>query len=130
VIDASVAASWCLADEARKETTAVLDVVVSRTARVPPLWEFEVANALLSAERQGRISRTEMERQLAELEALPIHTQSVELSKIIFLAHQYELTIYDAAYLALAFANDFSLATTDGDVKKAALQLGVNLLIK
>ena len=57
VIDASVAVAWCFSDETTRFTEKVLDLV-SRGAEVfvPPLWPFEVANALLAAERRKRIT--------------------------------------------------------------------------
>jgi predicted nucleic acid-binding protein len=56
VLDASVALAWCFDDEKTPQTEAVLDRLAADSAVVSTLWEFEVANALLVAERRGRLS--------------------------------------------------------------------------
>jgi predicted nucleic acid-binding protein len=42
-------------------------------------------------------------------------------------ATQYQLTVYDAAYLELAERTGLPLATLDGELRKAALAAGVAL---
>jgi predicted nucleic acid-binding protein len=74
VIDASIAISWCLDDEATTETDALLDEVRDNGAVVPSIWHLEVANVLLQAERRMRIDLFGMTQRFGLLAALPIRT--------------------------------------------------------
>ena len=56
VLDASIALSWCFADEASTHTWGVLERLAEETAYVPSLWALEMSNILILAERRKRIS--------------------------------------------------------------------------
>ena len=56
VPDASVALAWCFADEANDYADQALDRLGGAAALVPSIWPLEVGNALLGAERRGRLS--------------------------------------------------------------------------
>jgi len=56
VVDASVALSWVLEDENRLRTDTTLEQLADEGALVPQLWHLETRNALLMAERRGRLS--------------------------------------------------------------------------
>lgn len=57
VVDASLTLSWCFADEAIPYSRDVLAALETTYALVPALWPFEVANALVFAERRRRITQ-------------------------------------------------------------------------
>jgi predicted nucleic acid-binding protein len=54
VLDASVAAAWCFADETTPEIDALRESLAERRAVVPRLWHTETTNLLLMAERRQR----------------------------------------------------------------------------
>jgi predicted nucleic acid-binding protein len=132
VIDASVTLAWCFADEASAETDAVLDRLERETALAPAHWPLEVANALRTAERRGRLDATDLPRLRALLAALPIEIAPVELATamggVLEAARTYDLSAYDAAYLDLAAARAVPLATIDGRLRAACARAGVDLL--
>ena len=72
VIDASVTMAWCFDDEATPLTDGLLDRLRDQEAFVPALWQLEVANVLLIAERRGRITEAQATRFLDLLMQLPI----------------------------------------------------------
>ena len=72
VIDTSVTMAWCFEDEATDDTDAVLDQLQGDEAVVPPLWQLEVTNVLLVAERRARITEAQATRFLDLLLRLPI----------------------------------------------------------
>ncbi|GDY23229.1 twitching motility protein PilT [Verrucomicrobiota bacterium] len=135
VLDAQTTLAWCFEDESTAATEALLDQVGgSVIAHVPTLWAYEVANALLSAERQkkARSNSAKAESFLHRLAALPIETDAESTrhahDKTIALARLHKLTAYDAAYLELALRRGVPLATADEALRKAAKAAGVPLV--
>lgn len=133
VLDASVAIAWCFEEESTPASRELLESLVSGVAAVvPPLWHWEVANALLTAERRGRIDADTATQFLQLLQRLPIRTdpQSTDRTFVFTqaLARQHSLTTYDAAYLELARRLEVPLATRDEDLARAALQAGLRRL--
>lgn len=132
VVDSSVALAWCFGEEATPATDALLTRVTRNGAHAPSLWPLEVLNVLLMAQRRGRITQEVRQISVARLRWLPINLdrQTVSQAWMVtnLLAEQQKLTLYDAAYLELAQRLDLPLATLDGDLRRAAQKLGVELL--
>lgn len=133
VIDASATLPWCFSDEATEATNALLTrLKAGDEAIVPAHWPFEVANALLIAARRRRISSEDVQRFLEDLEILPIRVDTIAKNlirqRVYPLAEQYELTVYDAAYLELAIREGLPLATLDNDLRQASRAAGISLV--
>ncbi len=132
MIDASVTLSWCFPDEETAHSKSVLKALATGEALVPELWAFEVANALVVAQRRRRVTAELAEEFLTKLAKLPIRVVPQEpgviLRQLPVLAQRHGLTAYDAAYLLLAHGRAVPLATLDGDLKKAARAVGVEII--
>ncbi len=129
VLDASVVASWAL--EPDEEELAIIAKVQLRdgSALVPELWTLEVRNALLTAERRGRISEANVGAFLTALVQSPIDgDHDADPRAILALARAWRLTVYDAAYLELALRRALPLASLDRALVAAARGAGVKLL--
>ncbi len=97
-------------------------------AIVPPIFPFECANALLSAERKHRISKEDADRQLANLLRLPILVLSPDPAHVVAslaIGREYGLSVYDAAYLQVARLMEVPLVTLDQQLRDAADRAGV-----
>jgi predicted nucleic acid-binding protein len=131
VVDASVAIAWLFEDEVTPETEAVLDRLSDQEAHAPGLWELEVGNVVLSAERRGRISEIAGAQIIERLRDLPIRINPANprLHHLLEVARRYGLTSYDAAYLTLALQLNLPLATLDRDLAAAAGLADVALVI-
>jgi predicted nucleic acid-binding protein len=131
VLDTSVALAWCFEDETSPATDRVLDLMASSEALVPVIWSIEVGNALLVAERRRRITAAGVSRSLELLRSLNISVDQAPSQKDvddwITLARARNLSVYDAAYLALAMREGVSLATLDAALMRAARATGVKL---
>lgn len=130
VLDASVALSFCLADEFDEYAVRILHRMGSDSALVPSLWFFEVANGLLIAERRGRVSAPDLAAARELLSGLSLHRDDLGiegLSSVLDLARSSRLSAYDAAYLELALREGLPLATRDGRLREAAAGAGVPL---
>jgi predicted nucleic acid-binding protein len=130
VIDGSTALGFLLADERPDVALKALDAMENGTPTVVPAhWHVEVANGLIMAERRKRASQADITEALNLVAGLPVVTDDETARRAVSdtaaLARQYGLTIYDAAYLELAMRHGASLASTDGDLIKAAAAAGV-----
>ena len=132
VLDASLALQWFLEDETdRKYSLSVLASLSEKRALVPVLWFYEVGNGLLMACRRRRITLDHIDGFLTRLKALAIAAAQQtprQLFERPVLAHTHGLTTYDAAYLALANRFKLPLATTDSDLRKAAVSARLSLV--
>jgi predicted nucleic acid-binding protein len=130
VLDASVVMAWTIPDEAQfGRATAVMQQVTGDGAVVPGLWRLEVGNALLMAERRGRLPAVQLADALRLLEALPIETDPETglraWTASASLARRHRLSLYDACYLELAARRGLALAGFDAALVAAAGAVGV-----
>jgi predicted nucleic acid-binding protein len=133
VIDASFIASLLLPDEAADQYATQLRQIKEGGAVAPALWQFEVVNMLLTAERRKRIDSSQFTRMVEAIDSLPVTLQPALTPKqrgdLLHLARKHRLTAYDAAYLELALRLDLPLATLDRHVITAAKDEGAKLAV-
>lgn len=136
VLDNSVAMRWLLASQKELDQAyaeAVLRSMANTDAVVPNLWHLETANVLLAAENRGDLQLAEVERFTAQLESLPIQTDTLTahlaFSRILSLSRAYKLSSYDSSYLELSIREGLPLATLDKDLIKAAKKADVALYL-
>jgi predicted nucleic acid-binding protein len=119
VIDASVAFKWLIPDAAEEDVpaakTLLVDHMEGRVAiTVPALLYYEVANILLFG--RSRPPAGEAAEALSDPFSIPlavaVPTPGVA-DAALRLASQYELSYYDASYVALAEELDCPLITAD-----------------
>jgi predicted nucleic acid-binding protein len=99
---------------------------------VPSHWPTEIANALRTNIRRGRIDRWDMQAIVSllsnfELTVSPPH-QISEIGTLALFAVTQQLTAYDAAYVNIALAHRARLATLDTAMRAAAQRLDIPLL--
>lgn len=130
VIDTSVTMAWCFEDETTPTAEDVLDRLRDDDAVVPSLWQLEVANVLLAAERRGRISEAQVTRFVGLLEQLPIRIDAdgVDFTGVLAAGRRHGLSAYDACYLVLAERLGAPLATLDNALSTAGRAAGVTVL--
>jgi predicted nucleic acid-binding protein len=116
-VDASVVLKWQLDDEeAVAQAVALKDdfLVHGRiTLAAPSLLVYELTNGMLTATRQGRLSRNQAEEGLATLLAAGIRLMPVDPSQVFALSMRWKLSAYDGAYLANAEELDSEVWTGD-----------------
>jgi len=127
VLDASTVVAWIFRDERSDYADRVQSSLIQSEAVVPWIWPYEVTNALIVAERRGRIESDTVASQLALLDRLPvtIDQTSPATERIAELAQRYQRTAYDALYLELALRHGLAVATLDGGLRQACVEAGV-----
>jgi predicted nucleic acid-binding protein len=115
IVDASVILSAFFPDEDQAQAqTLIREHVMGRVAlAAPTLLLYEVANAVVQAQRQGRIRDEEAESVLTSFEGLGIALMPVTWQQMLPLAVRFDRSAYDAAYLALAELTERRLITAD-----------------
>jgi predicted nucleic acid-binding protein len=135
ILDASVAISWCFPGDPTEDTPYsrnILSELIVSDAFVPEVWAFEIANNIfVSHNRRKRINEQQVSEYLTLLRALPIHVESQPIWSNVELERRsrlWDISAYDASYLALALRKNLPLATFDGVLKQKALAAGVQIL--
>ena len=134
VVDSSLALAWVLPDETSTRANRLLDRVSTHDVLwVPALWWYEIANALMMAQRRRRISETDRLALIDLYERLPIHTDAHlighTIQQIQSLGLIHRLSAYDAAYLELALRKELAFATLDKVLLKAAKDAGLDTAV-
>lgn len=129
VLDASVTAAWCFADESHPAAEVAFGRLEHERALVPALWWAEIRNILIVGERRGRVNPVATAQFLADLARLPIQADSGPISDVVLaLSRRHRLSAYDAIYLELAERFCVPLATLDPRLAGAARADGVSLV--
>jgi len=130
IVDASVALAWVIPDETI-EPAAVRLLLAYHGGQVrllaPSLWEYEIANALSVGVRRERLTAAEGKEALDSLLRLGIslHDFDSVADQAWELSHRHALSVYDAAYLALAQQRECPLYTADRRLARVGADLGV-----
>ena len=124
VLDASITVSFVLADEFTADSERALLAIAADGAVVPSLWEFEVLNALRSAEKRGRITEAGLANALNGLAGLRIESFRNPVDRPQLLS----LGVYDATYAWVALESNLPLATRDARLAHAASSMGITLV--
>ena len=128
VLDASVSACWAFADEGHPVADAAFSRIQAVEAVVPALWWFEMRNILIVNERRGRIQERDTEIFLRALGQFRIRVERCpEGTEMLRIARAQKLSVYDAAYLELAYREKMALATLDRRLGEAARVMGVEV---
>ena len=118
ILDASVAVKWFTMEPLRDKALIIRDKYVNGELdlEAPSLLYYEVANALRYNPRFGIEEVRSAVRALEDL-AITIYDFKGELaSRAVELAYRFGITVYDAAYVALAAMRNATLYTADKEV--------------
>ena len=125
VVDSSYALALVMPDEQRPTS---MPTVVQDDMAAPFIWPLEIANALRSNIRRGRLLVNGVEALLQRIAGLqvdivgPTHTHP---QPYFDAAQEHDLTPYDATYIAMAVRFTAALATRDRAMAAAAERLGI-----
>ncbi|HKT88904.1 MAG TPA: type II toxin-antitoxin system VapC family toxin [Candidatus Sulfotelmatobacter sp.] len=134
VLDASVTLSWLIDRNIDPYAARVRQLLLGGSkAMVPALWELEIANGFITAERRTLLTASDTDQILRLFESvlagsIEVSRGSIPIRRAVNAGRSAGLTAYDAAYLDLANNQQLPLATLDQGLAKAALKFGVTLL--
>lgn len=134
VVDASVAAKWMLPAKGellRPEAFGLLDAYSDGeiSLLVPDIFWAECGNILWKAVRQHRLPRSEAETALASMmrRSIPTISSLSLLQDAISIVFDFDRSVYDSLYVALAVQAGRQLITAD---ERLANALAAHLPVK
>jgi len=127
VLDASVALKWFFEEKGTKIADKLLDALREEKIEifVPQIFFFEIVNAVKT---KSESTSKDVLRAINKLFSLDFTTEKANLillKKANFYAQKYDLSIYDASYIALAKINGLPFITAD---KKMAKKIGLKFI--
>lgn len=134
VLDASVALAWFVDRPTARYADHVRQLLLrGNRAVVPALWQIEIANGFIVAERRGVLTSSDTAEALQNLdvviaEAIENSRAPVSTRAALHAAREFRLTAYDAVYLETARRQDLPLATLDRQLLTAASKAGIEIL--
>jgi len=129
VLDASVAIAWVVSSQATPYTRRVRLRAKREPYHVPAIFAAEVANVLVVLERRGILTEHGSDAAADVLGRLDpvVHDLSLGIPQLRAVARRYDLTAYDATYLALGIELRLPIACGDRPLKAALRSAGVKL---
>lgn len=126
VSDANIALKWFLDADDEEETQSARQLLQLHRDRhvllhVLDLTFYEVGNALLRGRARASADQTAAVTSALREICVIISPTADELAKACLLAAENELTLYDAAYAAVAIERQFRLVTLDRALLSAGL---------
>ncbi len=127
VVDACVVIKWQLDDEEHVEQALALrdDFLLEGaiTLEAPDLLHYELTHAIHKAARRARLPEELAGEALANLVACDIKLHPPQPGRTLELARRFNLSGYDAAYLALADRLGIEFWTADRKLHQASAEL-------
>ncbi|MBL8349494.1 MAG: type II toxin-antitoxin system VapC family toxin [Burkholderiaceae bacterium] len=129
VLDASFVLRYVLHTDAPRPHPSGLGLLRGCELIVPALWNAEVANALVQAERRAAVPPARIGAALSALMALEpsVDTVPVDVARNLECARAHGLSAYDSLYFELALRRKAALATYDAAMIAAAPRAGIRL---
>lgn len=129
VLDASFVLRYVLHTDAPRPHPGGLALLRDCELIVPALWNAEVANALVQAERRAAVPAQRIGAALAAILALDptVDAQPVDVARNLECARAHGLSAYDSLYIELALRRRAALATYDAAMQAAAPRAGIRL---
>lgn len=125
VLDASIALKWFLKEAGTQKAFEIQKQIDKRSLKafVPQIFFFEIANVIKT---KSKSTSSDVKKALKIIFNLPFFTKKTDhrfLLKSNHYAQKYNLSIYDASYLALAKIQKIDFITADQKlVKKVNLK--------
>lgn len=125
VLDASVTLSFLLPKQSTPYAQALFSGYQSWQAVVPALYDLELANVLAAQERRGHLGPNETGELLEIIARLNMvrdtqQDQHKIFKRVLPMAREMKLSVYDACYLEAALRHNIPLATVDEQLAHAA----------
>jgi predicted nucleic acid-binding protein len=132
VLDASLMIARLLKEAHPKAADDIYAILDAEEIIVPSHWCVEIANALWTNIRRGRIADQDLDTIVGLLGRMQVvigpPVSADQIGELLSFARANALTAYDAAYVQIARDHGARLATVDRDMRAAAERYGIAVL--
>jgi predicted nucleic acid-binding protein len=132
VLDASILIARILSEHHPGLSDDLFDLLDTSEILVPSHWPTEIANAMRTNIRRGRMVEADLDAIVGFLARFRVTVASAmkvsDVVPITKFATEQSLTAYDAAYVQTAMAHGAELATLDHAMRVAAQRLDIPLI--
>ena len=126
VIDASACLSWVLTSQRTDAAMSFLGAADDKDFTAPFVFQWETQNVLLRLLRKRSLTDPEYELAISNLSDYDVAIgEPFPAGLLEPLARSEQLSLFDAAYLALALEQDAEIASRDTDLLSAAARHGL-----
>jgi predicted nucleic acid-binding protein len=132
VLDASILIARILSEHHPGLSEDLFELLDTSEILVPSHWPTEIANALRTNIRRGRMVDADLDAIVGLLARFRVTVASaLQISDVVPItkfASEQSLTAYDAAYVQIALAHGGELASLDHAMRAAAKRLDIPLI--
>lgn len=132
VVDASAVGAMVMPDEGGVMADAVRHAFGTTTIHVPTIWPTEIASVIVNGLRRKRLDEqqyAQAKRMADALMPMVVIEPDASTTATVELARTLSLSAYDATYVMVCQRLDAPLLTGDGPLRRAALSLGLALVV-
>jgi len=131
VLDASATLAWLFDEDASGDLLGPIFAAGEMVA--PVIWRLEIVNAILVRERRKLLTPAQSGHLFALLDEweveVVVEPEGRSLSALAQTARPHQMSSYDASYIEVAISLGLPICTLDGNMQRAALALGIPLLV-
>jgi predicted nucleic acid-binding protein len=130
IVDASVVVQYLITDTYTSNARALfLSLSENDKIHVPEFCLLECANVLWKQVRFNGMTPSDADILVSELILLPLNVANLSnvLNRALEIGLQYQLAVYDSAYIALAEKLAYPFITVDARQEQAARVVGITL---
>ncbi len=110
------------------EKDNIIKLTSGNDAIAPEILPYEVGNALAAMIKRKQITNKEALLAQRATNAIPVRLLSVDITKALKLAIDFNIYAYDAYFLQCAIHHSCPLLTLDKSMNKVAKQLNIEIL--
>lgn len=110
------------------EKDSIIQLTAGNDAIAPEILPYEAGNALSAMIKRKQITQKEALQAQKSINSIPVRLMSVDITKALQLAIEFNVYAYDAYFLQCAINHSCPLLTLDKSMKKVAKQLNIKIL--
>ena len=110
------------------EKERIIELTSGFDVTAPEILPYEIGNALSAMLKRKQISAKEALIAQKATDSIPVRLVSIDISKALNLAIEFNIYAYDAYFLQCAISTSSPLITLDKRMKKIAVDLDIQVL--
>jgi len=110
------------------EGERLLKLTTGHQLVAPEVLPFEIANALTAMMKKGVLNSKELREAWDIITTVPVDLRAINIGSALTIANQFNIHAYDAYFLECALNLRLPILTLDGQMKRVARELTIEIL--